>query len=248
MDDAQAIADGFTIDASRSGDHYHLNADFKQQTERKRSLWKKLLGNGEIESYGSLEWTIQVPSDCDLNVSSQHGGISISHIQGDVTVKGSSAEIELASLEGTISVLNTSGSTSGEFLFGNLTVRQAMGNVNLQWIEGDTRVKSTSANISLVQERGAIDIETVAGNVDIATRLNSTRDYYVETESGHIRLAIPETSSADLRIETQIGQIKIDVPVSVRTMTDQLVEGVFGYGGVHVSLHSVSGDVTVAQQ
>lgn len=248
MEEARDIANGFTIALARSGSRYQVHADYKQLTERKRSLWKKLLGNGEVESYGALEWTIQVPSNCMLTVSAQHGRIAVSHIRGELTIKSSTAEIDLASIEGAISVQNTSGSTSGEFLFGETTVRQAMGRVDLKWVEGDTRIKTTSANIALVQERGAIDVETLAGNVDIATRLNSSRDYFVETETGHIRLAIPETSSADLRIESEIGEIQIDVPVTVRTMSDQLVEGIFGYGGVRVSLRSVSGDVTVAQQ
>ena len=247
MDEAREIAEGFTISTGEHGGTYQVHADYQQLTERKRSLWKKLLGKGEVESYGTLDWIISVPADCELHVNGQHGEISISHIRGKVSVKSSTAEISLASIEGEIEVQNTSGATTGEFLFGPLTVRQAMGLVKLQYVEGDTRIKSTSADINLIQERGAIDIETVAGNVDIQTNLNSNRDYFVETESGHIRLAIPETSSADLRIESEVGEIQIDVPVTLRTMSDRLVEGEFGYGGVRVSLRSVSGDVTVAE-
>lgn len=265
QDEAQLVADHIEIKIKHDKNKVEVRTNYLRIHNRARSFWSKILGTGGEDSFGEVNWNIQVPARCHISIVNRSGRIEIGHVIGDVEIRSSAAEIELISIEGAVSVRssvaeieltsiegaisieNSSGSTTGELLFGPVEVRQAQGRIDLKFVEGDIRVKSSSADITISQDRGALDLSTSSGNVDIQTSLDSSRDYFVRTESGHIILSIPETSSADLRIESKTGDIKTEIPIAIKSMSRKQVEGTFGFGGVKINLTSISGDVTVAQ-
>lgn len=247
MDEAQESADHIEIKVDQRGERVDIVTNYLRVRNRSQSFWKKVLGAGGEDSFGEVDWIIQVPQHCKMTVVNINGKIEISHLIGGVEIRSSSSEVALTSIEGAVRVENTSGSVTGELLFGPIDIRQAGGRIDLKFLEGDVRIKSSTADISISQDNGSLDLTTASGNVDIQTNLDSSRDYFVTTESGHIRLMIPETSSGDLRIKCQTGDIKTDIPIAIKSMSHKQVEGTFGFGGAKINLTSVSGDVTVAQ-
>ncbi|MCX6834670.1 MAG: DUF4097 family beta strand repeat-containing protein [candidate division Zixibacteria bacterium] len=247
MDEAQVSADHIEIKVDQRGKQVDIVTNYLRMSNRSQSFWKKVLGAGGEDSFGEIDWVIQVPQHCKLTVVNISGKIEISHLIGGVEVRSSASEVSLTSIEGSVRVENTSGSVTGELLFGPIDIRQAGGRIDLKFLEGDVRIKSSTADISISQDNGSLDLTTASGNVDIQTNLDSSRDYFVTTESGHIRLMIPETSSGDLRIKCQTGDIRTEIPIAIRSMSHKQVEGTFGFGGAKINLTSVSGDVTVAQ-
>ena len=247
MDEAEEVADHIEIKARQDKNRVVVTTNYLRMRNRNSSFWQKVLGIGGSDSFGEVDWAIQVPVGCEITIHSTSGGMRIDHVRGDLNIRSSSADIELQSIEGRVYIENSSGSTTGELLFGPVTVRQPQGKIDLRFVEGDIRIKSSSADIKIRQDRGSIDLTTSSGNVDIQTNLDSSRDYFVETESGNITLTIPETSSGDLRIESQTGDIKTDIPIAIKSMSRKQVQGTFGFGGVTVTLNSISGDVIVAR-
>lgn len=247
MDEAQTAADHIEIKVDQDGGKVAVAANYLRMRNHSNTFWSKVLGTGGEDSFGEVDWNIQVPVGTKVGVVNTGGKVQLSHLVGNVHVRSSASEIQLLSIEGSVGVENSSGSVSGELLFGPIDIRQALGRIELKFVEGDIRVKSSSANIVIRQDQGALDLSTESGNVDIQTNLNSERDYFVTTESGHIRLTIPETSSGDLRIESETGDIKTEMPITIKSMSRKQVEGSFGFGGVKINLTSVSGDVTVAE-
>ncbi len=247
MDEAEEVAAHIEIKVRQDDNKVLVSTNYLRMRNRGSSFWGKLLGTGGEDSFGEVDWTIQVPQGCRLSVNNTSGQISASHLQGDVDIRSSAADVELLSIEGKVDVETTSGNVTGELLFGPVTVRQAQGRLELKFVEGDIKVKSVSAKIDISQDRGALDLVTSTGNVDIQTSLDSPRDFFVETESGNITLSIPETSSGNLRIESQTGDIRTEIPIAIESMSRKQVRGSFGRGGVTVNLMSVSGNVAVAQ-
>jgi DUF4097 and DUF4098 domain-containing protein YvlB len=247
MDEAQLVADHIEIKVARDNHRVSASTHYLRMRNRGQSFWSKVLGTGGEDAYGEVNWKIQVPPTCRITVVCTSGRISIAHLIGDVAIRSSSSDIEVNSIEGSLTVENSSGTTRGELIFGPVVVRQAQGKIDLNFVEGDIRIKSSTADIDIRQDRGALDLTTSAGNVAIQTNLDSSRDFFVRTESGDITLSIPETSSGDLRIESQTGDIRTDIPIAIHSMSHRQVDGTFGYGGVKISLTSISGDVTVAQ-
>lgn len=246
MDEAEVIQGYIEIRFREDGDKVVVTANYLKMRDRGKSFWKKLLGDGGSDSFGEIDWKISVPDDCNVIVTNTRGDMNIGHIRGDVAIRSSAADLVLSSIEGDVHIENGSGSTVGDLLFGNVEVRQPQGTIDLQWIEGDVRIKSSSAGIKVGQERGSIDLTTSTGSVKIRTSLDSSREFFVETESGDINLTIPESASGRLDIWSESGEIKTEMPVTIESMTRKQVVGEFGFGGVRVSLNSISGDVTVA--
>ena len=247
MDEAALVADHIEIKIEHKKKRVRVTTNYLRMRNRSQSFWSKVLGTGGENSYGAVDWDIQVPVGCQIRIISTSGKIDIKDVIGDIDIRTSAGEIILTSIEGQVHVENASGKTTGELLFGPVTIAQAQGLINLQFVEGDIKIKSSTADIDIRQDRGSIDLVTSSGRVDIQTSLSSDRDYFIETESGDISLSIPETSSGDIRIESQAGDIKSEIPIAIKSMTRKQLEGSFGFGGVKINLTSISGDVTVAQ-
>ena len=226
--EAEEIANHIDIKVDRSGQAIRIQTDYVKVANRTPSFWRKIIGAG-ADSYGIVDYTIQVP------------------VATDIHVNGIDLEIDVSSIEGEITIENETGSTHGEFLVGPVTIRQETGNINLEWIDGDIRVKSTSCVISIHQVRGALDVTTHSGNVSVKTELNSPRDYFVETVSGSITFLVPEIASGILQIETRSGALQTDMPVTIRSVSNKCLVGKFGRGGPRITLTSASGDVRVAR-
>ena len=247
MDEAELVADHIEIKVDHDDNTVGVVTNYLRMRNRGESFWSKVLGKGGEESYGEVDWTVQVPTNCRIRVVNTSGMIDISNVIGDISVRSSASDIRLNSIDGSIEIDNSGGSTVGELLFGPMVIHQAQGKIDLKFVEGDLRINSATADIDVRQDRGALDLTTISGNVNIQTNLDSSRDYFVRTESGHIVLSIPETSSADLRIESQTGKIRTDIPMAISSMSHRQIEGRFGVGGVDITLTSITGDVTVAQ-
>ncbi len=247
MDEAAQVADHIELKIKQTGDRVTVNTNYLRMTDRSPSFWKKILGAGGSDSYGSVDFVITVPHNCRVSVSNTSGKIKAGYLRGDISIHSSAADIELASIEGEVKIENNAGETRGELLFGPVTIRQPMGKIDLSWIEGDIRIKSSSARINIRQERGALDLTTTTGSVDIQTSLNCLKDSFIQTESGHIHLMVPQNASGMLQIASDMGNIKTEIPVSIKSMSRNKLVGEFGTGGVKISLSSLTGDVTVAQ-
>ena len=226
-DEAQDVADHIEIKASENGGLVRIETNYLRYHGRGVKFWQKLLGGGS-DTYGSVNYTIAVPTDINLYIN------------------GIAADIELSSIQGEIEIENENGNTLGEFIFGDVTIKQPTGKINLQWIEGDIRVKTASAKIDINQVRGALDITSQTGDVYVRTELDSPRNYFVKTNSGSVNFSIPEMSSGKLNIETVAGDINTEIPITIESVSNYKVVGEFGRGGPEINISSSTGDVIVA--
>ena len=225
--EAEEVADHIEIRVDQNKNQVAVATNYLRMGSRSRSFWQKLLGSGP-DSFGEVDYTITVPATKKL------------------LIKAMSAQVALSNIEADIEVDNAAGVFHGEFLSGPVTIRQPAGRIDLQWVEGDIRISSTSAEIGVSQVRGALDLTSRTGDINIKTELNSPNDFYVETETGRIVFAVPETSSGRFQIESQAGGIASEVPLAIISAARHRFVGEYGTGGPKVTLHTASGDVTLA--
>ncbi len=247
MDEAEIAADHIEIRLEQQGQRITVGTHYLRISNRSPNFWQKVLGRGSDESWGEVDYQIQIPDGSKLTARSTTGRITATHLRGDLAIISSAANIELSSIEGAVSIENSSGSTKGELLYGPVSVRQPMGSIDLSWVEGDVKVKTTTATVTVRQERGALDIMTTTGSIDVQTNLDSQRDCFIESESGNIKLSLPELASGTLSAVSKAGEIKTEIPIAISSMSKQKLVGDFGEGGTRISLNSISGDVTVAR-
>jgi len=262
--EASEVADRIEIRVEEGKSEISVATNYLNIKDRSASFWKNVVG-GANEAFGAVEYSIKIPSTCDLSIDNGYGGVTIAgvngaieaqsgeggvtidQVTGKVTVRSSAGDVRLGSIEGPVDIAVTDGSTRGELLFGPVSVRQPTGEIDLQWVQGDIRIKSTSAKINIRQENGSLDLSSSTGSIAVQTNLDSEQDFFVETQSGNIELSVPQSASGTLDIRSQAGNIRTDVPVTITAMSKRQLRGAFGSGGVKISLVSTSGDVTVAQ-
>ncbi|MEA1979495.1 MAG: DUF4097 family beta strand repeat-containing protein [candidate division Zixibacteria bacterium] len=227
--EAEEVADHIEIKVDQDGDNVNVNTNFLRMLNRSSSFWKKFIGAGE-DSYGDVNFKIAVPHKCDLAFSTMTGKIFISDHDGAVDITG-----------GTLEELKI------EYNRGPITINCENAEIDLQWVEGDVKIKSQMGKIDIKQLTGSINVKTSSSAVNIETEMSTDKNYYVETTSGTIYFSVPVFAAGYLEIETKAGEIKSDVPVSIKSISNNRMEGEFGGGGTKVSLTSLTGDVEVSQ-
>jgi DUF4097 and DUF4098 domain-containing protein YvlB len=68
----------------------------------------------------------------------------------------------------------------------------------------------------------------------------------VNTVSGGIAVRLAAGLGCDLTLTSTSGTLDASVPIQIRTMTRRELTGAVSGGGAPVSLHTVSGDITVS--
>ena len=227
--EAEEVADHIEIKVKQDGDNVTVNTNFLRMLNRSSSFWKKFIGAGE-DSYGDVNFKIAVPHKCDLIFNTLTGKILISDHDGAVDITG-----------GTLEELKI------EYNRGPISINCENADIDLQWVEGDIKVKSQMGKIDIKQLTGSINIKTSSSAVNIETEMSTDKNYYVETTSGTIYFSVPVFASGYLEIETKAGEIKSEVPVSIKSISNNRMEGEFGGGGTKVFLTSLTGDVKVSQ-
>jgi len=228
-ENAEEVADHVEIKVDRQGNSFSIKTNYLVMFNRSRSFWNRVLGVGD-DSFGDVNFKIQLPDDCDIKITSHYGDILVENNEGPVEIVNSGP-----------------GHISVAYCTGHVTVQQPQADIDLDWIEGDIRVKSESGRIHAIQLEGSIDISTLSALVDVKTELLSNNSYLIETTTGKISFSVPESSSGSLKIDTRSGEIKTDVPIAVTSMARNSLEGDFGGGGVRIVLTSSTGDVEIAQ-
>ena len=180
-----------------------------------------------------------------IEISTVSGDLDMADIRGDIDISSTSSDMRLDSINGMVDIRSTSGDLRGTKINGSISLSQTSGVVRLAGLSGDLRLKSTSGDIVVRQESGAIDIVTYSGDVEIQTKLDSPKDYYVETTSGMIVFAVPQSSSGSIRMETDTGRIITELSLDNKSRSKHRMAGNFGKGGPKISLSTDSGDITL---
>jgi len=183
----------------------------------------------------------------DVNLETSSGAVDLANIEGGVYIRANGSDLSFTSLSGDLEIRKIRGKIIGEYLVGDLVLTQQGGEIEVKHIEGNIRIKTTAAPVKVKQDYGALDISTESGNVDVATELNSSREYFVETVSGSIRFMVPEASGGEVRLEAGSCKIDTQIPIAIDSFSRTRISGSFGNGGPKISLVTTSGDITLGE-
>lgn len=210
--------DEVVITESQSGDH----VDLQVRLPKLRMGWS---GNR------SIEVTLKVPAQADLDVKTGDGAIEAGAVSGriqlstgdgNLTASGVQGEIRLHSGDGNISATGLSGKLSADTGDGNLNVAGRFAGLDLR--SGDGRIEAT---------------------VETGSKLESP--WSVRTGDGSVSVRLPEGLGAELDANTGDGGITLDKPVAVRgEIKENRVRGQLGAGGPLLSIHTGDGSIRLS--
>ena len=199
----------------------------------------------------SLE--VHVPARSRLQVESFAGSITVSDVSGTVsaetvngsiTISGQAREIAAESVNGSVQVAAASTHTKAESVNGSVTVRGASGDLDASTVNGRLEVNGGSFQRA--------HLETVSGSLSFEGGLSSGASLDAETVSGSVTIALPAAVAADFSISTFSGSVEnafgpAATRVSEHTPEKEL-EFSTGEGGASVSIHTLSGSITLRKR
>jgi DUF4097 and DUF4098 domain-containing protein YvlB len=179
-----------------------------------------------------------------ITVEGVNGTVSAETVNGSITISGQAREIAAESVNGAVQVSGASTHTKAESVNGSVVVRGASGDLEASTVNGRLDVSGGSF------ERA--HLETVSGSLSFEGGLASSATFEAETVSGSVTLALPAGVAADFSISTFSGSVEnafgpTAKPVSHYTSEKEL-EFSTGGGGARVSIHTLSGSVTLRKR
>jgi len=199
----------------------------------------------------SLE--VHVPAKSRLQIESFAGSITVEGVagtvsaetvNGSITVSGQAREISAESVNGAVQVSGASTHTKAESVNGSVVVRGASGDLDASTVNGRLEVSG-----------GAFErahLETVSGSLVFEGALVSGANLETETVSGSVTIALPANVAADFSISTFSGSVENAFgPPATRFREhtpEKELEFSTGGGGASVSIHTLSGGITLRKK
>ena len=185
--------------------------------------WNWMFGSQPCE----VDYVVKAPHQCSLKLNGVSNTVLAEGFEGEVNVNSVSGEITLHDLKGSLRIHSVSGDAEGERLTGTL---------DLDTVSGDVILKESTLR--------SINSNSVSGGMSISTPL-AEGPYSFKSVSGDVRLVVPPETRCSGELHSISGDLVSAFPVTgfSRHHGSQTVN-VQG-GGVKISLHSVSGDLSL---
>ncbi|MFH2034792.1 MAG: DUF4097 family beta strand repeat-containing protein [Candidatus Zixiibacteriota bacterium] len=223
--DAERLSEYIKIDSHRNGNLISITTEHIIPPDKTKSFWEKLFGSKD-EQFGSVDFSIEVPSDCKIILDSQKGDISITGISERIRLNSKMGIIELGNIVGNCDI-KANGNVTISRLIGDLFLLAPMADISLKEVTGVINIESTTGNKKLEDIKGNTSIEQSSGNVEISKlggnlRIKSSSGKIdVEQISGGLNILGNRSNVAvksrldrpdDYFIETSSGNIRFSIP------------------------------------
>ena len=208
-------------------------------------------------SRGSVDYTVTVPRDATVEISSISGNVRVLNLRGALRAQ---------SVSGTVSV---SGSTNVEFaksISGDVELSGSApdGRLAGSTVSGTVRARDLKARALAVSaisgdadvsnvETDRLEMKTVSGDVIFAGAAARNGRYDFNAHSGNVRLTLIGSAGFELTASTFSGSIRSDLPATIndtrrRRGPGRTLHAVVGDGGGTLSVSTFSGGIVIRRQ
>jgi DUF4097 and DUF4098 domain-containing protein YvlB len=195
---------------------------------------------------------VRVPAKSHVRIESVDGSFVVAgvtgvveaeNVNGSIAVSGA-AEVDATSVNGGVEVTGASLRARAESVNGPVTVKNAGGSVQASTVNGRLIVAGGRF------ER--VELETVSGALLFEGDLAERASLDAETVSGAVELVLPASIGADFSVSSFSGEIDNGLGPPARDTSRYTSEKELsfstGKGGASVTIHTLSGDVTIRKR
>lgn len=166
-----------------------------------------------------------VVKDCDVEVSTDDGDITIENVNGKIDVLTDDGTVRLSRIGGDIKIRSDDGSINVQEFNANAKLERD-GWIDIQTDDGTVTLSRVVGNIKVRSDDGSTRVEEVTGDVNIQSDDGRITVVYSEdaggvcnvsliTDDAAIDLTAPANFSASAEIITDDGSINTDLPIKV---------------------------------
>lgn len=177
-----------------------------------------------------VHFTITVPPETSVDLSSSNGGLTLSGTQGDAVLSTGFGEVDVSNLTGALSVSTSNGQITVQNIQADASpifLKTISGDIEANTLSaGDVILESSNGNLMLekVEAKGALKMRSQFGRLEF--RLLSGLSLEAETANGKITgrdgqfsgavnlsssfgdLALEDVQASEITLKTQNGQIQ----------------------------------------
>jgi len=209
----------------------------------------------------SIRYSITVPENYNLDLSTAGGSIEVEDLTGEVDVRTSGGSLAFYNITGPINGNTSGGSIELETVKGRVDVRTSGGSIKVDTVDGNVRADTSGGSLTMLDisgdleaetSGGSIGIENVSGRVDASTSGGSIRASFamqpaeavsLNTSGGSVTVEIPGDSNVTLNARGY--KVKTDIPVNGRTSAERRLSGDINAGGAELNLSTSAGSVYI---
>lgn len=185
-----------------------------------RTFYPRAMGNVSA----AVDYTIRVPQDTAVDVSSMSGDLRVSNVKGELrleTVAGSVHAGQAPRLGFAKSVsgnVEITGPIDGELTASSLTGALLLKDVKARALELNTISGDVVLNSVMVDRMRA---RSVNGDLQFIGSLAKNGRYDMNSHSGRVRLMLPATAGFEIDASTFSGTLRSDLPLTITTTRDE---------------------------
>lgn len=198
---------------------------------------------------------IRVPEGSKLNVQTVSADISVDGVKGAQRLEAVSGDIVASVYDEPLDLRTVSGDADvrGSGGRGRVYAESTSGDVKARGLGNEVEAKAVSGSVDLeVGTTSRVRMESVSGNLEALMTLADNGRVDAQSVSGDIRITFRKPVNAEFDVESFSGDI--DNCFGPKPMRESKftpgteLNFTEGNGGGHVSLESLSGDITFCQQ
>lgn len=157
---------------------------------------------------GSSNWTIEVPNDVTLRLSTGSGDISVASLAANIKSNTGSGNIELTGVKGELDFNTGSGDVELSNVDGELTMNTGSGTITLSDSKGTYDLNTGSGNIRMDKASGDFRANTGSGSIK-ANNISITGNSKFNTGSGNAMVSLAAELKSGISVNSGSGDSKL---------------------------------------
>ncbi len=210
-----------------------------------RGLWKRRGWRFWHWDGIDVRFSIRVPQEFSVKVSTAGGDIRLRTITGRVVLETSGGDVRVQDVEGKTTVETSGGDIVVQQIIGNLKAETSGGDVTVRGTRGDTRAETSGGDINIVAVEGGIQAETSGGDIQVRVE-GENRGIQLDTSGGDIVIYVRRDIRATVDASTSGGEVECDLEVVTRGKIEESeLHGKINGGGERIVAESSGGDIYI---
>jgi DUF4097 and DUF4098 domain-containing protein YvlB len=211
----------------------------------------------------SIDYTIEVPHETEIDASVASGGITVDNVRGPAKVSSASGYLHVYRVERDAQISAASGAIDVSGIGGILRVSSASGEVVIADVKGDLKANAASGSIRVSKPGDRVDVSSASGSIDVSGATNdlkvhaisgsitvngdpsASRLWELKSVSGSVDIHVPSNSNFLLTAEATSGEIRTSIPVILEEQGKHSLRAHIGNSSGRIEVHSVSGGINL---
>lgn len=190
---------------------------------------------------------VRVPPQCNLDLQTKNGGITVGNLQGEMRAATEVGTIFFRNIDGSIDAkVSGTGDVVVSRCSGSVDLKTVAGNVRIGTVGGLARLETVNGNIELQTAEGAVQAITADGDID-AGFARVFGESKIRTKFGNITATINPSESFTIQAKASWGKVvsKLSANADSGGNGRNRFSGEYNGGGPLIELDANGGTVRI---